>query len=80
MTDNNPQAVEGVGQEAATPDPLLADKPKDDQDADSLLDIFKGVEVEESNISVLSRELSDVSIHSLLEQIRQVADEIKGGR
>ena len=41
MTDNDPQAAEGVGQETATPDPLLADAPKDDKDTDSLLDVFQ---------------------------------------
>ncbi len=51
----------------------------DNLDTDSMLDIFKSVEMEESFISVLSRELSDVSIHSLLEQTRQVAGEIKRG-
>ncbi len=80
MTDNDPQAAEGVGQETATPDPLLADAPKDDKDTDSLLDVFQTEEVEETTVSVLPRELSDVSIHSLLEQTRQVADEVKGGR
>lgn len=80
MTDDNPQAVDGVGQKVAAPDPLLADSPKDDRDTDSMLDVFEGVEVEENAISMLSRELSDVSIDSLLEQTRQVADEIKRGR
>jgi len=80
MTDDNPQAVEGVDQKVAAPDPLLADSPKDDRDGDSMLDVFKSVEVEKNAISVLSRELSDVSIDSLLEQTRQVAEEIERGR
>ena len=52
----------------------------DDVNADNLLDVFKSVEVEGNIASVLSRELGDVSIHSLLEQTRQVADGIKRGR
>ena len=48
-------------------------------DADSLLDVFTSVEVEESLVSILSRDLSDVNIHSLLDQTRQVAGEIKRG-
>ncbi len=81
MTDNNnPQTVEGAGQEAATPDALPADSPKDGEDADSMLDVFKSVEVEDNIVSALSRELADVSIHSLLEQTRQVANEIRWGR
>jgi ribosomal protein L12E/L44/L45/RPP1/RPP2 len=48
-------------------------------DADSLLDVFTGVEVEESLVSELARELTDISMHSLLEQTRQVAGDIKRG-
>ena len=49
----------------------------DNIDTDSILDVFTGVEVEENPISLLSRDLKDVSIHSLLEQTKQVAGEIK---
>ena len=49
----------------------------DNVDTDSMLDVFTSVEVEENPISMLSRELSDVSIHSLLEQTNQVAGDIK---
>lgn len=49
----------------------------DNQDTDSMLDVFTDVEVEENTVSALSRELSDVNIHSLLEQTRQVALEMK---
>lgn len=52
----------------------------DNLDTDSMLDVFTSVEVEETLVSVLSRDLSDVSIHSLLEQTRQIAGEIKRGR
>jgi ribosomal protein L12E/L44/L45/RPP1/RPP2 len=49
----------------------------DNIDADSMLDVFTGVEVEENLVSELARELSDVSVHSLLEQTRQVAGDIR---
>lgn len=52
----------------------------DNQDTDSMLDVFTDVEAEENTVSALSRELSDVSIHSLLEQTRQVALEMKRER
>lgn len=51
----------------------------DNLDTDSMLEVFTSVQVEESLISMLSRELNDVSIHSLLEQTRQVAGEIRRG-
>lgn len=52
----------------------------DNLNTDSMLDVFTSTEVEETLVSVLSRDLSDVSIHSLLEQTRQIAGEIKRGR
>jgi ribosomal protein L12E/L44/L45/RPP1/RPP2 len=48
-------------------------------DTDSLLDVFTSIEVEESPLSALARELSDVSMHSLLEQTRQLAGELGRG-
>jgi ribosomal protein L12E/L44/L45/RPP1/RPP2 len=49
----------------------------DNIDSNSILDVFTSVEVEENLISLLSRDLSDVSIQSLLEQTKQVAGQIK---
>lgn len=51
----------------------------DGNDSDSLLDVFTSVEVEETFVSALARELSDVNMNSLLEQTRQVAGEVRRG-
>lgn len=51
----------------------------DGNDSDSLLDVFTNVEVEETFVSALARELSDVNMNSLLEQTRQVAGEVRRG-
>lgn len=51
----------------------------DNTDTDNMLDVFTSVEVEESLVSLLSRDLSDLCIHSLLEQTRQVAGEVRRG-
>ena len=51
----------------------------EDPDTDSLLDVFTSVEVEDNPISLLSRELSEVSISSLLEQTREIAGQIRRG-
>jgi len=48
-------------------------------DPDSMLDVFTGIEVEESLVSELARDLADVSVHTLLEQTRQVAGDIRRG-
>jgi len=64
--------AEGEAKEASA----TADK----QDTDGMLDVFTDVQVTENTVSMLSRELSDVSIHSLLEQTRQIALEMKRER
>ena len=51
----------------------------DGNDSDSLLDVFTSVGVEETFVSALARELSDVNMNSLLEQTRQVAGEVGRG-
>ena len=48
-------------------------------DTDSLLDVFTSVDVEDKTNGALYSELTDVSIHSLLEQTRKVAEDIKTG-
>lgn len=49
---------------------------KGDKD-ESLMDIFTTEDMSDTYLSTLSKDLGDVSIYSLLEQSRQVAQEIK---
>ncbi len=51
----------------------------DNTDSDSLLDVFTNVEVEESLISALARELNDVDMQSLLAHTKQVAGDVGRG-
>lgn len=46
-------------------------------DTDSLMDIFTEVQVEESPISALSRDLGDVTMGSLVEEGRRIADQVR---
>jgi hypothetical protein len=80
MAENNPQAPKGSGDKVAVAEPTQAKAPKkDDKGTDSLLDVFTSEELVESSISRLSKDLSDISIDSLLEQTKKVAEEIKWG-
>jgi hypothetical protein len=80
MAENNPQAPKGSGDKVAVAEPAQAKAPKkDDKGTDSLLDVFTSEELVESSISRLSKDLSDISIDSLLEQTKKVAEEIKWG-
>lgn len=80
MAENNPQAPKGSGDKVAVAEPAQAKAPKkDDKGTDSLLDVFTSEELVESSTSRLSKDLSDISIDSLLEQTKKVAEEIKWG-
>ncbi len=52
---------------------------KNDKSTDSILDVFTSDDDEESAISRLSRDLGDVSIDSLLEQTKKIAEDIGCG-
>jgi len=80
MAENNPQALNSSGGKAAVADPAQAKGPKkDDKGADSLLDVFTSEEFVESSVSRLSQDLGDVSVYTLLEQTKQLAQEMKCG-
>lgn len=48
-----------------------------DVSRDTLLEIFRNTEVGENPISLLSLDLADIDIHSLLEQSRRIARQIR---
>jgi hypothetical protein len=77
MNKNNPQVLESGGKNVAGAAPPQVASPKGNKEPDSLLDVFKSEGLEENSVSALSKELGDVSIYSLLEQTKQVADAIK---
>lgn len=80
MADNSPPATKSGENKVAVADPAQAKAPqKDDKGTDSLLDVFTSEELVENPVSRLSKDLGDVSIDSLLEQTKQVAQDIKCG-
>jgi hypothetical protein len=80
MAENNPQAPKGSADKVAVADPAQAKSPKkDDKGTESLLDVFTSEELVETPISKLSKDLGDVSVYALLEQTKQLAEEIKFG-
>lgn len=81
MSENNPQTPKGSADKVAVADPAQAKSPKkDDKGTDSLLDVFTSEELVETSISKLSKDLGDVSVYALLEQTKQLAEEMKWGR
>jgi hypothetical protein len=60
-------------------DPQPAEESQPDSGIDSLLDVFKSEELMENPISLLSRELNDVDIGSLLEETKQIVEKLKSG-
>jgi hypothetical protein len=81
MSENNPQAPKGSADKVAVADPAQAKSPKkDDKGTDSLLDVFTSEELIDTPISKLSKDLGDVSVYTLLEQTKQLAQDMKCGR
>ena len=78
MGSEKAPVLEKGQQGAAEPSP-----PKDskgERNPDSLLDVFTSEELVETTASKLSKDLSDMSIYSLLEETKQVAQGIRGTR
>lgn len=80
MAENNPQAPQGSADKVVVADPAQVKSPrKDVKGTESLLDVFTSEELVESPISKLSKDLGDVSVYTLLEQTKQIAEAIKCG-
>jgi len=78
MGSEKAPVLEKGQQGAAGPTP-----PKDskgNRNPDSLLDVFTSEELVETAASKLSKDLSELSIYSLLEETQQVAQGIRGLR
>jgi hypothetical protein len=76
MGNEKSQVLEKGQQGAAEPSPPKESKV--DRNPDSLLDVFTSEELVETTASRLSKDLTDLSIYSLLEETKQVAQGIRG--
>lgn len=50
-----------------------------DEEVDGLLDVFRSEQVCGNPISALSRELSDTSVYSLLEEMKRIVEKVRKG-
>ena len=48
-----------------------------DEEVDGLLDVFRSEQVSGNPISALSRELSDTSVYSLLEEMKRIVEKVR---
>jgi hypothetical protein len=76
MGNEKSQVLE-KGQQGAA-EPSSPKESKADRNPDSLLDVFTSEELVETTASRLSKDLTDLSIYSLLEETKQVAQGIRG--
>lgn len=76
MGSEKTPVLEKGQQGAAEPSP--AKDTKAGRNPDSLLDVFTSEELVETATGKLSKDLSDLSIYSLLEETQQVAKGIRG--
>jgi len=76
-SEAEPQTLEAGGQSAEAAAPAQREIAAEDGEVDSLLEVFKSEQLSESPISALSRELSDTSVYSLLEDMKRIADKVR---
>lgn len=76
-TDAEPQTLEVESQSAEPAEPAQGEEAPEEGEVDSLLDVFRSEQLSESTISELSRELSDTSVYSLLQEIKRIAEKVK---
>ncbi len=70
MSGAGNENVEEAGQ-------LRAGESQEDDEDDSLLDVFREEQFSDNPISVLSRGLGDMSVYSLLEETKRIADRVR---
>jgi len=75
-TDAEPRTLEVESQSAEAADTAQREEAPEEE-VDSLLDVFKSEQDSENPISALSRELSDTSVYSLLEEMKRIAEKVR---
>lgn len=76
MGSDKSQVVEKGQQGASEPSP--AKDAKAERNTDSLLDVFTTEDPVETTVSKLSKEMNDLNVYSLLEEMKQVARNVRG--
>jgi hypothetical protein len=79
MAENSAQDPKGNSDNPGMPSASSGKSPKDAKNTEGLLDVFTSEELAESTFGLLGKDLGNVSILSLLEETRQLAEEIRRG-
>lgn len=75
--DDDLEAGEGKEQKVEISGSPQVEEAQGDEEANSLLDVFKSEPLAESPISVLAQGLEDTNIYSLLEEMKGIADNVR---
>jgi len=76
-SDGEPQGSEEKTPPATVEAHAEATPSDEDDEVDSLLEVFKEVQFSDNPISMLSRDLGDTDVYSLLEEMRWIAKRVK---
>ena len=79
MADTNPQALKSSEDKVAAASQTQTKTVKADKAADSLLDVFTTEDLADTLVGKLSKDLGDISILALLEQTKQLAEQMRLG-
>jgi hypothetical protein len=79
MAENGAPASKGNSDNPGMASAPSGKSSKDGKNTDGLLDVFTSEELTETAFGLLGKDLGDLSMSSLLEESRQLAEEIRRG-
>jgi hypothetical protein len=77
MAENSAPASKGNSDNSGMAPASSGKSPKDAKNTEGMLDVFTSEDLTESTISILGKDLGNLSMTSLLEETKQLAEEIR---
>lgn len=78
LSKDDPTAEENMAETLRGLDTMEGKESQQEDDVDSLLDVFKEEQVSDSPISALARSLEETDVYSLLEEAKWIANMVRG--
>jgi hypothetical protein len=78
LSKDDPTAEENMAEKLHGLDTMEGEESQQEDDVDSLLDVFKEEQVSDSPISALARSLEETDMYSLLEEAKWIANMVRG--
>ena len=80
MAENSAPASKGNSENPGIASASSGKSSKDAKNSEGMLDVFTSEDLTESTVSILGKDLGNLSMSSLLEETKQLAEEIRRSR